>query len=165
MNRIREAAAHFALCDDSPLVDAGRYNPHLGSEDFLGTHPGANGTLTADEPTDGSPATRWAAAEDAAYPVTLDIGFGTDTTFDQVSLDEYTDSGTNPRVRTFALQRWDTGTGTWVTFASRDTGIGHDLTVTGFGGVTTSLLQVAPTGKIATEQYTPTTTEIAVYDG
>ncbi|MEU1518715.1 discoidin domain-containing protein [Streptomyces sp. NPDC005811] len=216
VDRIREAAAHFALRDDSPLIDAGRYNPHLGTEDFLGTHlyygtapdigiaeravgtrvenpvdddpveeetdqrvdlalgkpvtassthPGANGTLTADKLTDGSLTTRWAAADDAAYPVTLDIDFGTATTFDEVSLDEYTDSGTNPRVRTFALQRWDPATGAWVTFASRDTGIGHDLTVTGFGSVTTSRLRVALTGKIATEQYTPTMTEIAVHDG
>jgi hypothetical protein len=42
-------------------------------------------------------------------------------------------------------------------------GIGHDLTVTGFGSVTTSRLRVALTGRIATEQYTPTLTEIAVY--
>ncbi|MFI5797808.1 discoidin domain-containing protein [Streptomyces sp. NPDC051677] len=216
VNRIRDAAAHFALRDDSPLVDAGRYNPHLGAEDFLGTplyygdapdmgiaetrigprvvdpvdddpveeetddridlargkpvtasstHPGANGTLTADKLTDGDLTTRWAAADDAAYPVTLDIDFGADTAFDEVYLDEYTDSGTNPRVQSFALQRWDPGTGRWVTFATRDTGIGHDLTVTGFGSVTASRLRVALTGKIATEQYTPTLTEIAVYHG
>ncbi|MFJ8112349.1 discoidin domain-containing protein [Streptomyces sp. NPDC096132] len=214
VNRIREAAAHFALRDDSPLVDAGRYNPHLGTEDFLGTplyygdapdigvaesrigprvpdpvdddpveedadnrvdlalgkpvtasstHPGANGTLTADRLTDGDLTTRWAAADDATYPITLDVDFGTDTTFNEVYLDEYTDSGTNPRVRTFDLQRWDAGSGQWVTFASRDTGIGHDLTVRGFGDVTTSRFRVALTGKIATEQYTPTLTEIAVH--
>lgn len=215
VDRIRKAAAHFALRKDSPLIDAGRYNPHLGTEDFLGTHlyygaapdigiaetrigpkvtnpvdtdpieeeadnrvdlalgkpvtassthPGANGTLTADKLTDGDLTTRWAAADDAAYPITLDTDFGADTTFDEVYLDEYTDSGTNPRVQSFALQRWDAGTGQWVTFASRDTGIGHDLTVTGFGSVTTSRLRVALTGQIATEQYTPTLTEIAVYD-
>lgn len=214
VNRIREAAAHFAPRDDSPLIDAGRYNPRLGTRDFLGrhiyygdapdigmaetligpkvpnpvdddpieeevdnrvdlalgkpvtassTHPGANGTLTADKLTDGSLTTRWAAADDAAYPITLDIDFGANTTFDQVALDEYTDSGTNPRVRSFDLQRWDAGTGRWVTFATRDTGIGHDLTVTGFGDITTSRLRVALTGKIATEQYTPTLTEISVY--
>ncbi|MFI1028766.1 discoidin domain-containing protein [Streptomyces sp. NPDC020951] len=214
VDRIREAAAHFALRDDSPLVDAGRYNPHLGAEDFLGTplyygdapdigsaesrigprvpdpvdddpieeetdnrvdlalgrpvtasstHPGANGTLTADKLTDGSLTTRWAAADDAAYPITLDIDLGADTAFDEIYLDEYTDSGTNPRVQSFDLQRWNAATGTWVTFASRATGIGHDLTVTGFGTVTTSRLRVALTGKIATEQYTPTLTEIAVY--
>jgi hypothetical protein len=66
-------------------------------------------------------------------------------------------------VRSFALQRWDAGTGAWVTFTSRDDGIGHDRTVTGFGSVTTSRLRVALTGQIATEQYTPTMTEIAVY--
>ncbi|MFG2025331.1 discoidin domain-containing protein [Streptomyces sp. NPDC048825] len=214
VKQIRKSAAHFALRDDSPLIDAGRYNPHLGTKDFLGrhiyygdapdmgiaetrigpqvtnpvdddpieeeadnrvnlalgkpatansTHPGANGTLTADKLTDGDLTTRWAAADDAAYPITLDIDFGADTSFDEVYLDEYTDSGTNPRVQSFDLQRWDPGTGAWVTFASRDDGIGHDRTVTGFGSVTSSRLRVALTGQIATEQYTPTLTEIAVY--
>jgi len=212
VNQIRTSAAHFRLRDDSPLIDAGRYNPHLGGSDFLGTqiyygvapdigmaetrigprvpnpvdtdpieeetdnrvdlargkpvtasttHPGANGTLTADKLTDGDLTTRWAAADDATYPITLDVDFGANTTFDQVYLDEYTDSGTNPRVRSFALQRWDGSQ--WVTFATRDTGIGHDLTVTGFGSVTTSRLRVALTGQLATEVYTPTMTEIAVY--
>ncbi|PZF92433.1 discoidin domain-containing protein, partial [Micromonospora deserti] len=215
VDRIRKAAAHFKLRGDSPLIDAGRYNPHLGTKDFLGTHiyygnapeigiaesrigekvtdpvddnpiedepgddrvnlalgkpvtassthSGLNGTLGAVNLTDGDPATRWAAADDAAYPITLDIDFGADTTFDEVYLDEYTDSGTNPRVQKFELQRWDAGTGAWVTFASRADGIGHDLTVTGFGSVTTSRLRVALTEQIATEQYTPTMTEIAVY--
>lgn len=213
VDRIRKAAAHFRLRDDSPLIDAGRYNPHLGTEDFLGTHlyygaapdigmaesrigdrvanpvdtdpieneparvnlargkpatassthPGAGGTLGAVKLTDGDLSTRWAAADDATYPITLDIDFGADTTFDEVYLDEYTDSGTNPRVQTFALQRWDAGAGAWVTFASRADGIGHDLTVTGFGSVTSSRLRVALTSQIATEQYTPTMTEIAVF--
>ncbi|MGW3351917.1 discoidin domain-containing protein [Nonomuraea rubra] len=214
VDRIRKSAAHFALRQDSPLIDAGRYNPHLGTEDFLGTHiyhgkapdigmaesrigkkvrnpvdtdpieeegqgranlalgkpatassthPGANGTLGAVNLTDGDPATRWAAADDAAYPITLDVDFGADTTFDEVYLDEYTDSGTNPRVRTFDLQRWDAGSGTWVTFASGADGIGHDLSVTGFGTVTTTRLRVALTGQQPAEVYTPTLTEIAVY--
>ncbi|HEX6358125.1 discoidin domain-containing protein [Actinophytocola sp.] len=212
VDHIRRSAAHFRLKDDSPLIDAGRYNPHLGTKDFLGTniyhgdapdigmaesrigpqvtnpvdddpieeevdnrvdlalgkpvtasstHPGANGTLTADKLTDGNLTTRWAAADDATYPITLDIDFGAATTFDQVYLDEYTDSGTNPRVRSFTLQRWDGSQ--WVSFATRDTGIGHDLTVTGFGSVTTSRLRVALTSTLPTEIYTPTMTEIAVY--
>ena len=215
VHRIRKAAAHFRLRPDSPLIDAGRYNPRLGTKDFLGTHiyygdapdigmaesrigrkvkspvdddpieeefdnrvnlalgkpvtassthPGAGGTLTADKLTDGDLTTRWAAADDATYPITIDIDFGADTTFDEVYLDEYTDSGTNPRVQSFELQRWDAASGQWVTFASRDTGIGHDLTVTGFGSVTTSRLRVALTEQIATEVYTPTMTEIAVYN-
>ncbi|MFD2081816.1 discoidin domain-containing protein [Actinopolymorpha cephalotaxi] len=215
VERIRQAAAHFRLRSGSPLVDAGRYNPHLGTQDFLGTHvyygdapdigiaesrvgervdnpvdhdpiedepgdgrtnlalgrpveassthPGGNGTLVAANLTDGDDTTRWAAADDAAYPITLDIDLGADTTFDEVYLDEYTDAGTNPRVRTYELQRWDAGAGTWVTFASRDDGIGHDRTVSGFGSVTTSRLRVALTGRISTEVYTPTMTEIAVY--
>jgi hypothetical protein len=216
VDRIRKSAAHFALREDSPLIDAGRYNPHLGTEDFLGTHiyygkapdigmaesragkkvrnpvdtdpieeegegrvnlalgkpatassthPGANGTLGAVNLTDGDPATRWAAADDAAYPITLDVDFGADTTFDEVYLDEYTDSGTNPRVRTFELQRWDAGSGAWVTFAGGADGIGHDLSVTGFGTVTTTKLRVALTSQQPAEVYTPTLTEVAVYRG
>ena len=38
VDRIRKSAEHFRLRDDSPLIDAGRYNAHLGTEDFLGTH-------------------------------------------------------------------------------------------------------------------------------
>lgn len=214
VDQIRRAAAHFRLRDDSPLIDAGRYNPHLGTSDFLGTHiyygdapdlgmaesrlgprvanpvdddpiedetdgrvnlalgkpatassthPGAGGTLGAVNLTDGNLSTRWAAADDATYPIDLDIDFGADTTFSSVYLDEYTDSGTNPRVQSFALQRWDPGSGSWVTFATSDGGIGHDRTIGGFGNVTTSKLRVALTSQIATETYTPTMTEIAVY--
>ncbi len=214
VEQIRRAAKHFRLRDDSPLIDAGRYNPHLGTDDFLGTHiyyggapdigiaesrigervdnpvdddpieeegpdrpnlaldkpvtassthPGAGGTLGAEKLTDGDLATRWAAADDAVYPITLDIDFGTDTTFEEVYLDEYTDSGTNPRVQSFALQRWDAGTGGWVTFASHADGIGHDRSVTGFGSITTSRLRVALTEQIAAEEFTPTMTELAVY--
>ncbi|MEV0381554.1 discoidin domain-containing protein [Nonomuraea sp. NPDC050643] len=215
VERIRTAAAHFKLRADSPLIDAGRYNLHLGTEDFLGTHiyygdapdlgiaesragekvtdpvdtdpiedepgddrvnlalgkpvtassthPGANGTLVAKNLTDGDPATRWAAADDAAYPVTLDVDFGADTTFDEVYVDEYTDSGTNPRVQRFDLQRWDAATGAWVTFASRADGIGHDLSVTGFGDITTSRLRVALIDLLPGEVYSPTLTEVAVH--
>ncbi|GLY06849.1 discoidin domain-containing protein [Actinoplanes sp. NBRC 101535] len=209
---VRAAAQRYALRDDSPLIDAGRYNAHLGTADILGTqiyygaapdvgtvesragvlnpnpvdtdpienevdnrvdlalgkpvtasstHPGGGGTLGAVNLTDGDLTTRWAAADDATYPITLDVDFGSAATFDQVYLDEYTDSGTNPRVSTFQLQRW-TGTA-WETFASVTGGIGHDKTVTGFGTVTTSKLRVALTGQLPTEQYTPTMTEIAVY--
>ncbi|SDT81061.1 discoidin domain-containing protein [Actinoplanes derwentensis] len=211
---IRTAAQRFVPRADSPLINAGRYNPHLGSADALGTHlyygpapdigvvetpagtkvenpvdtdpieeqdgtrvnlalgkpvtassthSGAGGTLGAVNLTDGNLSTRWAAADAATYPITLDIDFGSPVTFDQVYLDEYTDSGTNPRVSTFNLQRWDTTTGAWATIASLTGGIGHDRTVTGFGTVTSSRLRVALTSKIASEQYTPTMTEIAVY--
>ncbi|MDX3694368.1 hypothetical protein PV726_29340 [Streptomyces europaeiscabiei] len=47
--------------------------------------------------------------------------------------------------------------------ATRDTGIGHDLAVTGFGAIATSRLRVALTGQIATERYTPTLTGISVH--
>jgi len=211
---IRKAAANFSLRKNSPLIDAGRYNPHLGTEDLRGTHiyygkapdvgavelaagrkvahpvdtdpiedetaarvslaqgkpvtassthPGANGTLVAANLTDGNLSTRWAAADDATYPITLDIDLGADTTFREVYLDEYTDSGTNPRVRSFQLQRWDAATGAWVTFATGADGLGHDRSVTGFGSVTTSKVRVALTGQIAGEQYTPTLTEIGLY--
>ncbi|WP_051797197.1 right-handed parallel beta-helix repeat-containing protein [Catenuloplanes japonicus] len=215
VTNIRTAAAHFALRPGSPLIDAGRYNPHLGTQDFLGTHvyygagpdightearagaqvpdpvdtdpveddgagrtnlalgatatassthPGANGTLGAVNLTDGRLATRWAAADAAAYPINLDLDLGSSAvSFDEVYLDEYTDAGTNPRVQSFALQRWDAATGAWVTFASRTTGIGHDLTVTGFGTVATTRLRVSLTSAVAGEIYTPTLTEIQLY--
>ncbi|GGX58856.1 hypothetical protein [Streptomyces minutiscleroticus] len=65
-------------------------------------------------------------------------------------------------MQSFDLQRWDAASGKWVTFASRGTGIGHDLTVTGFDSVTASRLRAALTGQIATEQYTPAPTGTAV---
>ncbi len=216
VDKIRHAAKPFELRKDSPLIDKGRYNVRLGTEDFVGTrlyygdapdigiaevkkghreknpvdtnpieeetdnrvnlalgkpvtasstHPGGGGTLTAVNLTDGDLTTRWAAADAAGYPITLDVDLGADTTFDQVYLDEYTDSGTNPRVQSFELQRWDAATGAWVTFATATDGIGHDRTVTGFGSVTTCKVRVALTGQIATEQYTPTLTEISLYAG
>ncbi|MDP9827661.1 galactose-binding domain-containing protein [Kineosporia succinea] len=207
---IKDTAKRFALKSTSPLIDAGRYNVHLGAEDILGTklyygdapdigiaerkigdrvknpvdddpveengsapnlalgkpvtasstHPGAGGTLGAVNLTDGSFSTRWAAADDATYPITLDVDFGADTTFSQVVLDEYTDSGTNPRVQTFELQRW-TGSA-WVTFAEGSEGVGHDLAVS-FDQVTTPKLRVSLTSKKASETYTPTLTEITVH--
>lgn len=215
VENIRQSAAGFRLAPDSPLVDAGRYNPRLGSADFFGgdlfwgegvdiglhelvqgavvtdpvdadpieddgtdtrvdlalgkpivassTHPHNNYSLSAARLVDGDPTTRWAAADDATYPISLEIDFGGPTTFDRVELDEYTDSGTNFRVQSYQLQRLDPLTGAWVTFVTRTDGIGHDRAVTGFGSVTSSGLRVLLTQKIASEQYTPTLTEIGVY--
>jgi hypothetical protein len=70
--------------DDDPIEDEpgdDRVNLALGKPvTASSTHPGANGTLVANNLTDGDPATRWAAADDAAYPITLDVDFGAETT-------------------------------------------------------------------------------------
>ncbi|GAB3276246.1 discoidin domain-containing protein [Kineosporia babensis] len=148
--------------DDDPIEDEepGGTNLALGQPvTASSTHPGANGTLGAENLTDGEISTRWAAADDATYPVTLDVDFGEETAFSGVVLDEYTDSGTNPRVQTFELQRWDGAA--WVTFAQGSDGIGQDRTVS-FDEVTTTRLRVALTSIKATETYAPTLTEIVV---
>lgn len=215
VENIRGSAAGFKLAPTSPLIDAGRYNPHVGTADFFGTrlfygsgldigldevvqgaqvtnpvddnpienegidnrvnlalgkpvtasstHPHNNYELSADKLVDGDKTTRWAAADDAAYPIVLEIDFGAETDFTEVDLDEFTDSGTNPRVQTFELQRYDAAAQAWVTFATGSDGIGHDRVVGDFGTVTSSRLRVALTGQIATEQYTPSLTEIGVY--
>ena len=215
VENIVSSAAAFALEDTSPLIDAGRYNPHLGEADFLGTdlyfgdapdigiaesrlgaqvvnpvdtnpieeevgdtrvnlalgkpvtasttHPHQNGALHAGLLTDGDTTTRWAAADSATYPITLDIDLGAETTFDEVYLDEFTDAGTLPRVQTFELQRWDAESESWVVFYEGTDGIRHDLTVADFGSVTTSKVRVALTSKIASEVYAPSMTEISLF--
>lgn len=153
--------------DDDPVEEDGgdtRVNLALGKPvTASSTHPHNNYALAAANLVDGDTTTRWAAADDAAYPVVLEIDLEAPTTFDRVELDEYTDSGTNPRVQVFELQRVDAATGDWVTFATGTDGIGRDLAVTGFGSVTSTGLRVLLTEQVATEQYTPTMTEIAIY--
>jgi len=153
--------------DNDPIEDEvgdSRVNLALGkSVTASSTHPSGGGVLAGDLLTDGDTTTRWAAADDASYPITLDIDLETATTFDEVVLDEYTDSGTLPRVQTFELQRLDEESGTWVTFYEGTDGIAHDLTVDGFGSITTAKLRVAITAKKASEVYAPTMTEIALY--
>lgn len=215
VENILTSAARFQLEPTSSLVDAGRYNPHVGTADFFGTdlfwgegldiglhetvqgaqvtnpvdddpveeeggddrvnlalgkpttasstHPHQNFALHAGNLVDDDPTTRWAAADDATYPITLEVDFEEPTSFGTVELDEYTDSGTNPRVQAFELQRLDAATGDWVTFASGADGIGQELTVTGFGTVTSTGLRVLLTERVATEQYAPTLRGIGVY--
>lgn len=215
VDRIRDSAAGFRLAATSPLIDAGRYNPHAGTADFFGTgvywgdgidiglhevvqgtqvtdpvdtdpveqgpgedrvdlargkpatasstHPHGGGVLSAANLVDGDATTRWAAADDAAWPIVLEIDLEEPTTFDEVVLDEHTDSGTEPRVQSFEIQRRDPDSGQWVTVVTQDDGIGRDHVVDGFGAVTGTGLRVLLTERVATEQYNPTLTGIAVY--
>ncbi|MDF2989856.1 MAG: hypothetical protein K0S37_370 [Microbacterium sp.] len=212
---IRDAAAVFELAEDSPLIDAGRYNPRVGTEDFFGngiyygdgvdiglhevpsgtrvtdpvdddpieeenqedrvnlalgkpivassTHPHNNFSLKAANLVDGDTTTRWAGADDATYPLTIDLDFEAEVTFDEVYLDEFTDSGTDPRVGAFELQRWDAAAEEWVSFAD-GSGIGHDRVIE-FEPVTSSKLRLSLNALLPGQIYAPTLSEIQVYDG
>lgn len=216
VDAIRESAALFKLQDTSPLIDAGRYNARIGSDDFFGTelfygdgvdiglyeaavgakvdnpvdtdpienegvdtrvdlakgkpivasstHPHNNFEFNAGKLVDGDPATRWAGADDATYPLTIDIDFGADTTFDEVDLSEFTDSGTAARVNAFSLQRWDAEAGAWVSFSSQTGGIGGTKVVDDFGSVTSSKLRVSLESLLPGEIYAPTMTTISVFN-
>lgn len=214
VDAILDSAAPFRLREDSPLIDAGRYNERLGQDDFFGnqiyygeapdigiheqplgelvedpvdtdpieeeggddrdnlalgaqavassTHPANDYGYSADNLVDGNGNTRWAAADDATYPLTVDIDFGEPVELAQVRLDEYTDAGTNPRVREYSLQRWDEATASWVTIAERDDGIGHGRVVD-VDPVALSRLRLSITSLQPGEVYAPTLTEIAAY--
>ncbi|WP_231747598.1 discoidin domain-containing protein [Auraticoccus cholistanensis] len=153
--------------DEDPIEDEdGEDRPNLAlgaTATASSTHPHNNFALSADKLVDGDPTTRWAAADDASWPISIDLDLGAETVFDEVQLDEYTDSGTDPRVQSFELQRRDAATGDWVTFAEGTDGIGHDHVVSGFGTVRSSALRVLLTGLVAGQQYSPTLTEIEVY--
>lgn len=127
------------------------------------THPVHDFEFHAGRLVDGDVATRWAAADDPDYPVTITLDFGEPTTFAEVVLDEYTDSNTVPRVQTYLLQRWDGDSESWETFAEGTDGIGHDLAVNGFGDVTTERLRLLITSPIEGGSTSPTMTRISVY--
>ncbi|MCW5951898.1 MAG: Ig-like domain-containing protein, partial [Propionibacteriaceae bacterium] len=212
---IADSASVFALKADSPLIDAGRYNPRLGSEDFFGTpvyfgaapdigiqevrqgtqivdpedtdpvegggseervnlalgkpitasvtHPHNNYYYSADKLVDGDPATRWAAPDFPAYPIEIIIDFEEPTTFDEVYLAEFIDHQTNPRVKDWKLQGYDTSSGAWTTFAQGSDGIGPERTVKDFAAVTSSRLRLLIESQLPTETWSPTMTEIGVY--
>lgn len=124
------------------------------------------GGLEADKLVDGDTTTRWACADPTSdtYPVTLILDFGESTTFNEIYLDEYTDSGTNPRIEQFNLQIWNEEDGEWKTFLQVTTGMGHNLTLKNFGNVTGKKLKLELTRQFSSEYYTPTMTEIQVYN-
>ncbi|MFS0725475.1 S-layer homology domain-containing protein [Paenibacillus sp. 1P07SE] len=214
---IVDSAANYKVVSDSPLIDAGRYNPRVGDEDFFGTHlyygdsidigiheyptgervdnpvdtnpieeegqetrPNlalgkpitANYShprpdLQADKLVDGSTATRWASADPddmtEGYPIIITIDFEEMVTFDEIYLDEYTDSGTNLRIQSYELQQYDEEDEVWHTFKAVDDGMGHDVTLDDFGTITSGKLRLLITEQIATEYWSPTMTEIQVY--
>lgn len=214
VTNIVDSASLFALQEDSPLIDAGRYNPRVGDEDFFGTHlyygngidigiqeqqigrqitnpvdtdpieeegqddrqnlalgaeavatsthPHQNYSLHAGNLVDGNFSTRWAAADDATYPLDIDLTFDEAIEFDEVLLAEHLDSGTNARVAAFALYAWDEAEQDWTEFYSDESGIGAEKSVT-FDPVTSSRLRVSLLGLRPGEIWAPTMTEIQVY--
>ncbi|MET0318525.1 MAG: Ig-like domain repeat protein, partial [Rhodococcus fascians] len=151
--------------DTDPIENEGidtRTNLALNKPVVASTsHPAPS--LTASRLTDGLDDTRWASADDAAAPVTIDIDFGAETRFDEVALGEFLDSGTSPRVAAFDLQRWDAGTSEWTTFTSVSDGIGSRKTVKDFGEITSSKLRVLITSTLPGQPTNPTMTEIRVF--
>jgi hypothetical protein len=215
---IVDSASNFQLKENSPLIDAGRYNPHVGNKDFFDTHlyygdsidigiheskigdkvenpvdnnpieeEGQSGRvnlalnkkitanythpspgLGADKLVDGNTATRWASADPDdmtdGYPIMITVDFGAETTFDEIYLDEYTDGSTNLRIQAYELQKFNDETQQWETFKAVTDGMGHDVTLDDFGSVTSSKFRLLITKQKETEYWTPTMTEIQVYN-
>lgn len=130
------------------------------------THPKIG--LEADKLVDGLASTRWACCDPdqmtTGYPILLTVDFGKATDFNEVYLDEYSDSQTNLRIEKYELQRWDKSTQNWVTFDSSDTGMGHDKTHKTFGNITSTKLRVKITKQFDSETWTPSMSEIQVYN-
>lgn len=130
------------------------------------THPQIG--LEADKLVDGLASTRWACCDPdqmtTGYPILLTVDFGKATDFNEVYLDEYSDSQTNLRIEKYELQRWDKSTQNWVTFDSSDTGMGHDKTHKTFGNITSTKLRVKITKQFDSETWTPSMSEIQVYN-
>ncbi len=129
------------------------------------THP--RGDLGAEMLVDGRTTTRWACSDpdDMAngYPIEIVIDFEEDIYFNEIYLDEYTDSGTNLRIEKFELQSWEETAGRWVTFKSVTNGMGHDLVLNDFGTIASGKLRLLITKQFDSEYWTPTMTEIQVY--
>ncbi|MCJ1708828.1 discoidin domain-containing protein [Microbacterium sp. VKM Ac-2923] len=155
-----------APVDTNPIENVGvdtRTNLALGKSAVASsTHPHNNFALKAANLVDGDASTRWAAADNATYPLTIDIDFGASTRFDEVDLSEFTDSGTDARIAAFSLQRWDAATNSWVTFASGD-GVGTSKVVR-FDAQTSSKLRLSIAGIKAGQIYAPTMREIKVFN-
>lgn len=154
--------------DEDPIEDIGadhRIDLALGKKAAASsTHPHNGGELSADKLVDGNPATRWAAADDATYPITVEVDFGERRGFDEIVLDEYTDSGTNARIKDFALERWDEQAGEWVVFHTGQDGVGHDASFADFGRVTSPKVRLSITSLQPGEIWSPTMTRFSVYD-
>lgn len=212
--KLAEVAPLFKLSSDSPLIDAGRYNEHLGQKDMLGndayrgkapdiglaevqqgqtiSNPvdddpieqegkdtridlalGAKVTASSTHPklpnsarllVDGKQDTRWAAADLASYPISLDLDFGKQITFDEVDLYEFLDGNTEARVADYSLWKWDGESGGWVRFwkSAEAAGIGASKAVI-FPEQRSAKLRVSLDSVKAGVEWTPTLTEIGVY--
>ncbi|WP_138945002.1 hypothetical protein [Plantibacter sp. M259] len=158
------AAAVIALGSLTPATAATpRTDLALGADVTVSsTHPHNNFALAGSNLVDGSSSTRWAAADDATFPLTIDLGFTSEVTFTEVVIDEFVDSGTNARVAGFELQRWVSASSAWETF-SASSGLGRKKSISGFGEITSSKVRLSIAGLLPGETYTPTLTGIALY--
>lgn len=211
---IIDSAANFKVKPTSPLIDAGRYNAHVGKADFFNNHlyygdnidigiqespigtkvesPVDNNPIENEQPAtrenlalnqsitanythpnvgleatnlvDGKTTTRWASPDEVTYPIEITINFGKPISFDEVYLDEYVDSGTDPRILEYELQRYDEATGTWTTFEKQTNGLGTNVSLKEFGNITSSQLRLLINSVKPDATGTPTLTEIQVYN-
>ncbi|OZG54345.1 hypothetical protein ALMA_0806 [Alloscardovia macacae] len=92
-------------------------------------HPSSE--LRATNLTDGNGATRWAAHDDAQYPLDIDIHFGREVMYNTVKIDEYVkvfgnkrhpEWDTHERIQRYSLWRWNDASHDWVKFYTADTG-------------------------------------------
>lgn len=156
--------------DDQPIeIEKDREKENLAYKKPITanyTHPHNNYYYSADNLVDHDTTTRWAAPDPElmteGYPIKIEIDFEKNTKFDEVYLDEFSDSGTNLRIQSFELQKL-TRDGEWETFTKRDDGMGHDLTLNDFGEIESAKLRLLITSQKPTEYYTPSMTEIQVY--
>lgn len=156
--------------DEHPIEEegeSGRVNLALNKKiEANYTHP--NPGLEAGKLVDGDTSTRWASADPEdmtkGYPIVITIDFEEQTTFDEIYLDEYTDGSTNPRIQEYELQKYDDELQQWTTFKKETDGMGHDVALNDFGSVTSSKLRLLITKQKETEMWTPTMTEIQVYN-
>ncbi len=217
VENIVDVAKQYSLSAGSPLIDAGRYNVHIGEKDFVGngtfwgnapdiglaefkqgaevtdpvdddpieagpvlptnyalnkpvvaasTHPNADRqNLHARNLVDGRADTRWAAADEPEYPLTIDIDLEQMIEINEVVLSEFIDGNTPPRVGTYSFYAWDSKTEDWVAtpFVNKDDGIGAERKVNDFDPVTTSKLRFAIDAKLPNRPWGPTMTEIRVH--
>lgn len=156
--------AVIALCSLTPANAAtSRIDLALDADVTVSsTHPHNNYTLAGANLVDGSSSTRWAAADDAAFPLTIDLAFTAEVTFSEIVIDEFVDAGTNARVAEFELQRWASASSSWETF-SASSGLGRNKIINTFGEITSSKLRLSIKGLLPGETYTPTLTGIALY--
>ena len=152
--------------DDDPIEQEGkdtRINLALGAKvTASSTHPQLPNSARL--LVDGRQDTRWAAADSASYPISLDLEFGKQITFDEVDLHEFLDGNTEARIADYSLWKWDAESGSWVRFwkSAAGAGIGSSKAVM-FPEQHSTKLRVSLDSVKSGVVWTPTLTEIGVY--